>query len=289
MTPLQVVYAVIAVTVAVVGFRLWMSRRNARIIKAYLRVFDEVQRNCISAEPFFRYLCHLKAVVSTRSKDEVLQFETAPEKLLESYVKQQMRNADPEYKLFDERLCWQLKTFPPTRINLPATPWMNEFVVRMDQPTNGPASVARVISRLDDAIGCVHDLPRDIQVVPGVSADGKVGVHLQQMDKAKARQEYVRGYLVLSALWCLHSALLLTHGRDWSQVMADSERLILAFGPPLAGYALMRIAFWVRPVTQRAAASEGDLKSFLVYSLRDKATAGNEIRAGASMRASAGR
>jgi hypothetical protein len=71
--------------------------------------------------------------------------------------------------------------------------------------------------------------------------------------------------------------------------MAESERLILAFGPPLAGYALLRIAFWVRPVTQRVPKAESDLKSFLVYSLRDEASAGKEIRAGASMRASAGR
>jgi hypothetical protein len=278
---------VIAAAAAIVGFSVWMSRRNARTIRAYLRVFDEVQRDCITAEPFFRYLCHLKAVIATRSKDEVLHFETAPEKLLESYVKQLMRNADPEYKLFDERLCWQLKTFPPTRINLPATPWMNELVVRMDQPANGPASVSRVMSRLDDAIDCVRDLPRDIQVVPGLSADGKVGVHLQEQSKAAARREYARGYLVLAALWSLHSALLLTHGRTWAQVFAESERLILAFGPPLAGYALMRVAFWVRPVRQRASKTEGALQSFLVYSLGEKTPPGEEIRA--SMRASAGR
>jgi hypothetical protein len=287
-TPLQVVYAVIAATSVVVGFRLWMSRRNARVVQAYLRVFDEVQSGFITAEQFFRYLCHLKAVIATRSKDEVLHFDTTPGQLLESYVKQQMRNADPEYKLFDERLCWQLKTFPPTRVNLPATPWMNEFVVRLDQPTNGPASVSRVVSRLDDAIDCVRDLPQEIQVVPGVSADGKVGVHLQGPSEAEAGQEYVRGYLVLSALWCLHSALLLTHGRSWSQLAAESERLILAFGPPLAGYALMRIAFWVRPA-HRVPKTGTDLKSLLVYSMGDKAAAGKEIRASASMRASAGR
>jgi hypothetical protein len=277
---------VIAAAAAIVGFRVWMSRRNARINKAYLGVFAEVQGHCITAEPFFRYLCHLKAVVATRSKDEVLHFDTAPEKLLESYVKQLMRNSDPEYKLFDERLCWQLKTFPPTRINLPATPWMNEFVMRMEQPANGPASVARVMSRLDDAVDCVRDLPREIQMVPGFSADGKVGVHLQEASKTAARQDYARGYLVLAALWCLHSALLLTHGRTWAQVFSESERLILAFGPPLAGYALMRVAFWVRPVTQRAPKTEGALQSFLVYS-REKRAAGEEIRA--SMRASAGR
>lgn len=289
MTPLQVVYAVIAVTAAAVCFRLWMSRRNARVVKAYLRVFREVQNNCITAESFFRYLCHLKAVIATRSKDEVLQFDTSPEKLLESYVKQQMRNADPEYQLFDERLCWQLKTFPQTEINLPATPWMNEFVVRLEQTKNGPASVSMVVSRLDDAIDFVRDLPQEAQVVPGISTDGRVGVHLQDQPKSQARREYVRGYLVLAALWCLHAALLLTHGRTWAEVLAEPERLILAFGPPLGGYALMRIAFWVRPLSQRARQPEGALKGFMLHSLREDAPAGKEIRAGASMRASAGR
>jgi hypothetical protein len=68
---------------------------------------------------------------------------------------------------------------------------------------------------------------------------------------------------------------------------AESERLILAFGPPLAGYALMRIAFWVRPA-HRVPKTGTDLTSLLVYSMGDK-TAGQEIRTGASMRASAGR
>lgn len=289
MTPLQVVYAVIAVAAAAVCFRLWMSRRNARVVNAYLQVFHEVQGNCITAEPFFRYLCHLKAVIATRSKDEVLQFDTSPEKLLESYVKQQMRNADPEYKLFDERLCWQLKTFPPAQINLPATPWMNEFVMRLDQPSNGPASVSMVVSRLDDAIDFVRDVPQELQVVPGISADGRVGVHLGDQPKSRARREYVQGYLMLAALWCLHSALLLTHGRTWAEVLADPARLILAFGPPLGGYALMRIAFWVRPLSLRAKQPEAAFGGFALHSLREEAPASKDIRAGASMRASAGR
>ena len=288
-TPLHVVYTVIAVIAAAVCFRLWMSRRNARIVKAYLQVFHEVENNCITAEPFFRYLCHLKAVIATRSKDEVLHFDTSPEKLLESYVKQQMRNADPEYKLFDERLCWQLKTFPPAEINLPAPPWMNEFVMRVEQARNGPASVAMVVSRLDDAIDCVRDLPQEIQVVPGISTDGRVGVHLQDVPKSRARREYVQGFLVLASLWCLHAALLLTHGRTWAQVLAEPERLMLAFGPPLGGYALMRIAFWVRPLSQRARHPEGVFQGFALHSLREEAAAGKDIRAGASMRASAGR
>jgi hypothetical protein len=266
-----------------------MSRRNAQVIKAYLRVFDKVQSNCISAEPFFRYLCHLKAVIATRSKDEVLDFDTAPEKLLESYVKQQMRNADPEYKLFDERLCWQLKTFPPTEINLPATPWMNEFVMRLDQAQNGPASVSVVVARIDDAIDCVRDLPQDIQVVPGISADGRVGVHLQDQPKTQSRREYLQGYLILAVLWCLHSALLLTHGRTWAEVLAAPERIILALAPPLGGYVMMRIAFWVRPLSRRARQPEGVFQGFALHSLREEAPASKDIRAGASMRASAGR
>jgi len=288
-TPLQAVYAVIAVTAAAVCFRLWMSRRNARVVNTYLQVFQQVQGNCITAEPFFRYLCHLKAVIATRSKDEVLQFDTSPEKLLESYVKQQMRNADPEYKLFDERLCWQLKTFPPAQIDLPATPWMNEFVMRLDQPSNGPASVSMVVSRLDDAIDFVRDVPPELQVVPGISPDGRVGVHLGDQPKSRARREYLQGYLMLAALWCLHSALLLTHGRTWAEVLADPARLILAFGPPLGGYALMRIAFWVRPLTVRARQPEGAFGGFALHSLREDASAAKDIRAGASMRASAGR
>ena len=289
MTPLQVVYVVIAVIAAAVCFRLWMSRRNARIVKTYVHVLTEVQSNCITAESFFRYLCHLKAVIATRSKDEVLQFDTSPEKLLESYVKQQMRNADPEYKLFDERLCWQLKTFPPTEINLPATPWMNEFVMRLDPASNGPGSVSMVVSRLDDAIDCVRDLPQELQVVPGISADGKVGVHLGDQPTSRARREYVQGYLILAALWCLHSALLLTHGRTWAEVLAAPERLILAFGPPLGGYLLMRIAFWVRPLSQRAKQPDGAFMGFALHTLREEAAAGKDIRPGASMRASAGR
>jgi hypothetical protein len=288
-TPLQVVYAVVALIAAAVCFRLWMSRRNARIVKTYLQVFQEVQGNCITAEPFFRYLCHLKAVIATRSKDEVLQFDTSPGKLLESYVKQQMRNADPEYKLFDERLCWQRKTFPPAEINLPATPWMNEFVMRLDQSRNGPASVSMVVSRLDDAIDCVRDLPQQLQVVPGISNDGKVGVHLEEQPRARVRREYVRGYLMLAALWCLHSALLLTHGRTWAEVLAAPERLILAFAPPLGGYVLMRIAFWVRPLSRRASQAEEAFQGFSLHSLRQEAPAADNIRAGASMRASAGR
>ena len=286
LTPLQVVYLVILAIAVALGVRLWLSRRNSQVLKSYLRVFTQVQRNCITAESFFRYLCHLKAVLSTRSKDEMLHFETAPEKLLESYVKQQMRNADPEYKLFDERLCWQVKTFPATEINLPATPWMNEFVKRFEPPQGGPASVARVVSRLDEAIDCVRDLPQDIQVVPGISPDGSVGVHLQEQPKAQTRREYVQGYLILALLWCLHSALLLTHGRTWQEVFGDQERLILAFGPPLAGYALMRVAFWVRPVTQRAKQPEASLKYFLFHSLGENRARHDKIR---QVRVSAGR
>jgi hypothetical protein len=283
------VYAVVAVIAAAVCFRLWVSRRNARIVKTYLQVFSQVQSNCISAGPFFRYLCHLKAVIATRSKDEVLQFDTSPNKLLESYVKQQMRNADPEYKLFDERLCWQLKTIPPSEINLPATPWMNEFVMRLDHSGNGPGSVAMVVSRLDDAIDCVRDIPEEMQLVPGISADGKVGVHLGDQPASQARREYVRGYLVLAALWCLHSALLIAHGRTWADVLADPERLMLAFGPPLGGYLLMRIAFWVRPVRQRARQPQEAFRGFALHSLREDASASNKMHSGASMRASAGR
>lgn len=288
LTPLQVVYVVIAVLAMAVSVRLWLARRNAQVVRAYMRVFSTVQANCITAEPFFRHLCHLKAVLSTRPKDEVLHFDTAPEKLLESYVKQQMRNADPEYKLFDERLCWQLKTIPPTEINLPATPWMNEFVVSLGPPQPGPSSVASTVARLNEAIDCVRDLPHDIQVVPGVSADGRVGVHLQEPSKLRARRDYVRGYLVLAALWCLHSALLLAHGRTWGQLANDPERLILAFGPPLAGYALMRIAFWVRPVVQRVKEPEAvSLRSFLFQSLGDRPATAEKMHVDA--RVSAGR
>jgi hypothetical protein len=284
------VYAVIALIAAALCFHLWMSRRNARIVKTYLDVFHQVQDNCISAEPFFRYLCHLKAVIGTRSKDEVLHFDTSPEKLLESHIKQQMRNADPEYKLFDERLCWQFKTFPPSKINLPATPWMNEFVVRMEQAKNGPASVAMVVSRLDDAIDCVRDLPRQMQVVPGISSDGRLGVHVQDQPQSRARRQYVRGYFVLAALWCLHSALLLSHGRTWAEVLGEPERLMLAFGPPLGGYILMRIAFWVRPLTQRERdADELAFRGFMLHTLREEFPAGPEMQPRASMRASAGR
>jgi hypothetical protein len=287
-TPLQVVYVVIAGIAAAVCFRLWMSRRNQRIIKRYLHVFREVQSNCITAEPFFRYLCHLKAVIATRSKDEVLHFDTSPEKLLESHLKQQMRNADPEYKLFDERLCWQFKTFPPSQIDLPATPWMNEFVLQLDHNSNGPAAVSKVVSRLDDAIDCVRDLPQELQGVPGISADGRLGVHLSDQSQSQARREYVRGYLMLALLWCLHSALLLSHGQTWAEVQADPVRLILAFGPPLSGYALMRIAFWVRPLSQRSREPEARFR-FALHSLREEASAGRDIRASASMRASVGR
>jgi hypothetical protein len=287
-TPLQVVYVVIVVIAAAVCFRLWMIRRNERIVKRYLYVFREVQSNCITTEPFLRYLCHLKAVIATRSKDEVLQFDSSPGKLLESYVKQQMRNADPDYKLFDERLCWQFKTFPPSEINLPATPWMNEFMLQLDPGRNGPASVAMVVSRLDDAIDCVRDLPPELQVIPGISADGKMGVHLGDPPQSRKQREYARGYLALASLWCLHSALLLSHGRTWAEMQADTARLFLAFGPPLGGYVLMRIAFWVRPLTQRSREPEGGFR-FALRALRKEAYASKDIRASASMRASAGR
>ncbi len=288
MTPPQVVYVVVALSAAAVCFRLWMNRRNERITQRYLHVFQEVQGSCITAEPFFRYLCHLKAVIATRSKDEVLQFDTSPKKLLESYVKQQMRNADPEYQLFDERLCWQIKTFPPTQIDLPATPWMNEFVMQLDQSKNGPAAVSMVVSRLDDAIDCVRDLPHELQMVPGISADGKMGVHLGTPPQSRARREYVQGYFVLALLWCLHSALLVSHGRTWADIQADPARLILAFGPPLGGYLLMRIAFWVRPLSKRSRAPEGSFR-FALHALREEAAAAKDLHAGASMRASAGR
>jgi hypothetical protein len=270
-----------------VGVRVWAGRRNARAVKAYLNVAEEVERNCITAEAFFRYLGHIRGVISTRSKDEVLHFDTAPEKLLESYVKQEIRNADPDYKLFDEALSCRLKSFPAVEISLPATPWMNAFVARMESSPHGPASVAAVVARLDQAIHCLRDLPLGIQVLPGISADGKVGVHLQERSKAQTRREYARGYLVLAALWSLHSALLLTHGRTWEDVLVDYERLILAFGPPVAGYVLMRIAFWVRPVSQRRQEPKGSLKSFLLHSLADQRPAGEEIRG--EVRVSAGR
>jgi hypothetical protein len=281
------VYAVSAAIALAVGVRVWRGRRNAQVVKAYLKVAEQVEYNCITVEPFFRYLYHLRGVISTRPKDEVLHFDSSPEKLLESYVKQEMRNADPDYQLLDERLSWRLKSSPSIEINLPATPWMNEFVRRLGHSKTGPGSVAAVVARLDEAIDCLRDLPRNIQIVPGISADGKVGVHLQERSKDQTRREYVQGYLVLAALWSLHSALLLTHGRTWEDVLANYERLILAFGPPVAGYALMRIAFWVRPVSQRPKQSQESLKSFLFHPLGDQHPAGEEMRAG--VRAPAGR
>jgi hypothetical protein len=288
MTPLYVIYVLIAAIAVKVGLHLRAARRDARVRHKYLRVFEQVRRESVMTEPFIRYLVHLKSVIETRPAEEVLQFDTAPEKLLESFIKQQMRNADPEYKLFDERLDWLQNTRPPAQINLPATPWMNEFVLRLHPAKNEPAPVREVVGRLDEAIDCLRSLPEGVRLLAGASPNGRGGVYLGETSKISLRREHVRIYTMLAALWALHSALLLGHGRSWAEVAADRERLILALGPPLAGYLLMRLAYWVRPVAPAHKEAAGTLGSFLFQSSGQQNGSGEPAQAGASVSSSTG-
>lgn len=267
-TPTTVVFALIALVAFEVLRQAWVARRNARIQASYVAAFYEVQKRCITTQYFVRYLQHIKNVIATRPRNEVLKFDTTPGKLLESFLKQQLRNVDPEYRLFDERLAWSRQTTPASQIVLPATAWMNAYVARWTPKERGPTATEVVLSRLEEAIQCVQEIPRGLQLLPGVSPEGDMGIHLEKALPGGKKGSLKRGYLVLAILWTLHLAVVITHGKTWTDLLNNQANLILAFAPPLAGYVLLQLALWTRPSTKTAEQREARLHPYLFHSLR---------------------
>ncbi len=267
LTPTSIVCVLILlVAIEVVRYQ-WSARKNTKVQSLYLAAFREVQRRCLTTEYFVHYLEHIKNVIATRDKNEVLQFDTAPNKLLESFLKQQLRNVDPEYKLFDERLAWLRQTIPSSQINLPATAWMNEYVGRWANRESKPAPTPVILSRLDETIEFVKKMPPEMQLLPGVSSDGRLGVHLERAAKGHKKRLSARGYFVLTALWTLHLGLVISHGKTWDQLFGDPAGLILTFGPPLVGFMFLQVAFWVKPMPKKAQQPAGTLSPYLFQSL----------------------
>jgi hypothetical protein len=268
LTP-TIVFCVMIVIVAVVVLRHeWIVRRNSKTQAVYRALFEAIQQRCIPSDYFLQYLMHLRRVISTRDRDEILQFDTSPASLLQQFVKQQLRNVDPEYKLFDERLSWIQPTWPATQVQLPATAWMNEYVASFSLNNHKPTAAAAVITRLDEAIDFLRGVPPEMQVLPGITLEGKLGVQIDEPSRILRATGLSRGYLMLASMWALHLGLVISHDKTWTEFFSSHVQLVLAFGPPAAAILLLRVAYWVRPARKRIPAQlAAQSRGYLFHSL----------------------